>query len=232
MPSPSPSASRLSIDRWGALLVACTIAAALVGVVALGFDNDRLAVAGLVASMAFFGVFALYLIVSERRRHESRRGRAPGADDVPRVARRLDRRCLELARRARDPRPRLRRGAQALRRRPRSLSCRRTRRVAKGVGALGERHARPARCPRRADRGARARALGALSPLGPRARDRPRRLRRARVRERPPARRRARARGRARQADGAPDHGGAGRAQPPLPLPPRRPACSRCPGSR
>jgi signal transduction histidine kinase len=71
MPSPSPSASRLSIDRWGGLLVACTIVAALLGVVALGFDNDRLAVAGLVASMAFFGVFALYLIVSERRRHES-----------------------------------------------------------------------------------------------------------------------------------------------------------------
>jgi signal transduction histidine kinase len=71
MPSPSHSASRLSIDLWGGLLVACTIVAALVGAVALGFDNDRLAVAGLIVSTALFGLFALYLIVKERRRHES-----------------------------------------------------------------------------------------------------------------------------------------------------------------
>jgi signal transduction histidine kinase len=71
MPSPSHYASRLSIDVQGGLLVACTILAALVGAVGLAFGNDRLALAGFLVSTAFFGIFALYLIVKERRRHES-----------------------------------------------------------------------------------------------------------------------------------------------------------------
>jgi two-component system, NarL family, sensor kinase len=52
------------------LLVACTVGAALVGALGLAFGQPQVAAAGLVASTAFFGGFALYLIVSERRRHE------------------------------------------------------------------------------------------------------------------------------------------------------------------
>ncbi|HEX2045745.1 MAG TPA: histidine kinase [Gaiellaceae bacterium] len=53
------------------LLVACTMGAALVGAFGLAFDNDILAAGGLIAFTAFFGVFAVYLIGAERRRHES-----------------------------------------------------------------------------------------------------------------------------------------------------------------
>jgi signal transduction histidine kinase len=74
MPSPSLFANRSSTrglvaDARG-LLVVCTVGAALVGVFGLAFENYVVAVGGLVASTAFFGAFALYLIVSERRRHE------------------------------------------------------------------------------------------------------------------------------------------------------------------
>jgi signal transduction histidine kinase len=53
------------------LLVACTVGAAFVGALGLAYGATAVAVGGLVASTAFFGAFALYLIVSERRRHES-----------------------------------------------------------------------------------------------------------------------------------------------------------------
>jgi signal transduction histidine kinase len=52
------------------LLVAAIVAAALVA--AIGFVDDAvLAAAGLVGASAFAGAFAIYLIVAERRRHES-----------------------------------------------------------------------------------------------------------------------------------------------------------------
>jgi signal transduction histidine kinase len=53
------------------ILVGCTVGAALVGAFGLAFGEAAVAAGGLVASTAFFGAFALYLIVSERRRHES-----------------------------------------------------------------------------------------------------------------------------------------------------------------
>jgi signal transduction histidine kinase len=69
MPWPSPFATRLSTRARG-LLVACTVGAALVGAFGLAFDNYLVAAGGLIVSTAFFGAFAVYLIVSERRRHE------------------------------------------------------------------------------------------------------------------------------------------------------------------
>ncbi|MGH3045815.1 MAG: hypothetical protein ACRDNC_02260, partial [Gaiellaceae bacterium] len=51
-------------------MVGCTVGAALVGAFGLAFDSYAVAVAGLIASTAFFGAFAVYLIVTERRRHE------------------------------------------------------------------------------------------------------------------------------------------------------------------
>jgi signal transduction histidine kinase len=61
---------RLSRNARG-LLVACTVGSALVGALGLAFGEAEVAAGGLVASTAFFGAFALYLIVTERRRHES-----------------------------------------------------------------------------------------------------------------------------------------------------------------
>jgi signal transduction histidine kinase len=61
---------RLSRNARG-ILVACTVGAALVGALGLAFGEAPVAAGGLVASTAFFGAFALYLIVTERRRHES-----------------------------------------------------------------------------------------------------------------------------------------------------------------
>src|ERR687892_976037 len=52
------------------ILVACTVGAAFVGALGLAFDQHGIAAGGLVAATAFFGAFALYLIVTERRRHE------------------------------------------------------------------------------------------------------------------------------------------------------------------
>jgi signal transduction histidine kinase len=60
---------RLSRNARG-ILVGCTVGAALIGALGLAFDEPAVAAAGLVASTAFFGGFALYLIVAERRRHE------------------------------------------------------------------------------------------------------------------------------------------------------------------
>jgi signal transduction histidine kinase len=53
------------------ILVACTVGAALVGALGLAFDRLEVAVGGLIASTAFFGGFAVFLIANERRRHES-----------------------------------------------------------------------------------------------------------------------------------------------------------------
>jgi signal transduction histidine kinase len=52
------------------LLIAAIVAAALVAAIGL-VDNAVLAAAGLVGASAFAGAFAIYLIVAERRRHES-----------------------------------------------------------------------------------------------------------------------------------------------------------------
>jgi signal transduction histidine kinase len=60
---------RLATNARG-LLVACTVGAALVGALGLAFDQLEVAAGGLIASTAFFGAFAVYLIANERRRHE------------------------------------------------------------------------------------------------------------------------------------------------------------------
>jgi len=52
------------------ILVGCTVGAALVGALGLAFGEPAVAAGGLVASTTFFGAFALYLIVTERKRHE------------------------------------------------------------------------------------------------------------------------------------------------------------------
>jgi signal transduction histidine kinase len=73
MPSQSRFATRLSTDVGSGirgLLLACTVGAALVGALGLAFDTLEVAVGGLIASTTFFGAFAVYLIVNERRRHE------------------------------------------------------------------------------------------------------------------------------------------------------------------
>lgn len=54
-----------------AALVAATVVAATAGAIGLALDSSALATAGLIAATAFAGVFAVQLIVSERRRHES-----------------------------------------------------------------------------------------------------------------------------------------------------------------
>jgi signal transduction histidine kinase len=73
MPLRSPFAKRSSISRFGApvFLVGATCAAAAVGAFGLLVDSVSMAAAGLLAAVAFAGAFAVYLIVSERRRHES-----------------------------------------------------------------------------------------------------------------------------------------------------------------
>lgn len=73
MPLRSPSAKRSSIRRLGApvFLVGATCAAAAVGAVGLLFESVSLAAVSLLGVIAFAGAFAVFLIVSERRRHES-----------------------------------------------------------------------------------------------------------------------------------------------------------------
>src|SRR5688500_4791064 len=76
MPSPSRSAKRSSISdavrRIGpaGLLVAGAAVWATVGGIGLFIGSARLAAGALVAATAFAGAFAVFLIVSERRRHE------------------------------------------------------------------------------------------------------------------------------------------------------------------
>jgi signal transduction histidine kinase len=72
MPLRSLSASRSSISRQNVpgFLVAATVGCAVIGAVGWAVNRDALAAAGLIAATAFAGAFAVYLIVSERRRHE------------------------------------------------------------------------------------------------------------------------------------------------------------------
>jgi signal transduction histidine kinase len=70
MPSRSRSASQLSI-RAPAVLVAATVAAAVLGGIGWAVGHAGLAAGGLIAAAALAGAFAVYLIVSERRRHET-----------------------------------------------------------------------------------------------------------------------------------------------------------------
>jgi signal transduction histidine kinase len=69
MPSQSRSANRSSTDV-ASLLVAGAVLSAIAGAVGLALDIPALAATGVVAGTAFAGAFAVYLIVSERRRHE------------------------------------------------------------------------------------------------------------------------------------------------------------------
>lgn len=69
MPSQSPSANRSSTDV-ASLLVAGAVLSAIAGAVGLALEIPALAAIGVVAGTAFAGAFAVYLIVSERRRHE------------------------------------------------------------------------------------------------------------------------------------------------------------------
>jgi signal transduction histidine kinase len=69
MPSQSHSANRSSTD-FASLLVAGAVLSAIAGAVGLALDIPALAAVGIVAGTAFAGAFAVYLIVSERRRHE------------------------------------------------------------------------------------------------------------------------------------------------------------------
>jgi signal transduction histidine kinase len=61
----SPSSTRTS-----GLLAAATLAAAMVGAIGWAAEVDWLAATGLIVATALAGAFAVYLIVSERRRHE------------------------------------------------------------------------------------------------------------------------------------------------------------------
>jgi signal transduction histidine kinase len=69
MPSQSRSANRSSTD-FAPPLVAGAVLSAVAGAVGLAMDIPALAAAGVVAGTAFAGAFAIYLIVTERRRHE------------------------------------------------------------------------------------------------------------------------------------------------------------------
>jgi signal transduction histidine kinase len=69
MPSQSHSANRSSTD-FAPLLVAGAVLSAIAGAVGLVIDIAALAAAGVVAGTAFAGAFAIYLIVTERHRHE------------------------------------------------------------------------------------------------------------------------------------------------------------------
>ena len=78
MPSPSHSANRSSTSSGPAsarspavFLVAATVLAAIVGAVGWGVNQAPVAAGGLIAATALAGAFAVYLIVAERRRHET-----------------------------------------------------------------------------------------------------------------------------------------------------------------
>ena len=73
MPLRSLSASRSSISRKNVpgFLVAATVGCAVISAVGWALNREALATAGLIGATAFAGAFAVYLIVSERRRHES-----------------------------------------------------------------------------------------------------------------------------------------------------------------
>jgi signal transduction histidine kinase len=66
------SRSSISVSKnLPALLVAGTVLGAVVGALGWALDRSTLAAVGLIAATALAGAFAVYLIVSERRRHES-----------------------------------------------------------------------------------------------------------------------------------------------------------------
>lgn len=69
MPLRSRFASQSS-TRTAAALAGATVSAAVTGAIGWATDVDWLAAAGLVLATALAGAFAVYLIVSERRRHE------------------------------------------------------------------------------------------------------------------------------------------------------------------
>ena len=71
MPSRSLFAKRSSTSAAGPILVVAAVAAAVAAAIGWALDSGWLAAAGFVAGTAFLGAFAVYLIVSERRRHES-----------------------------------------------------------------------------------------------------------------------------------------------------------------
>jgi signal transduction histidine kinase len=73
MRSRSLFASRSSIRTRNlpGILVAGTVGCAVLGAIGWAVDRSEIAAIGLIAAMAFAGAFAVYLIVSERRRHES-----------------------------------------------------------------------------------------------------------------------------------------------------------------
>src|SRR6188474_458934 len=73
MPLRSLSASRSSISAKNlpGILVAATVGCAVISAVGWALNREALAAAGLIGATAFAGAFAVYLIVSERRRHES-----------------------------------------------------------------------------------------------------------------------------------------------------------------
>src|SRR2546422_8088699 len=73
-PAPMPWRSRFAkplSTNAAALLVGATGAAAVAGAIGLVAGVGSLAAVGLIAAIAFAGAFAVFLIVSERRRHES-----------------------------------------------------------------------------------------------------------------------------------------------------------------
>jgi signal transduction histidine kinase len=65
------SRSSISAKNLPGILVSATVGFAIVGAVGWAADRQALAAVGLIAATAFAGAFAVYLIVSERRRHES-----------------------------------------------------------------------------------------------------------------------------------------------------------------
>src|SRR5881396_36480 len=74
MRSRSLFASRSSISaktNLPGVLVAATVGFAVLGAIGWALGREAFAAAGLIAATAFAGAFAVYLIVSERRRHES-----------------------------------------------------------------------------------------------------------------------------------------------------------------
>jgi signal transduction histidine kinase len=106
MPSQSPSANRSSTD-FAPPLVAGAVLSAIAGAVGLAMDIPALAAAGVVAGTAFAGAFAIYLIVSERRRHEVAEGVLQAQASYLESLAAENARLLEEAREREDERARL-----------------------------------------------------------------------------------------------------------------------------
>jgi signal transduction histidine kinase len=65
------SRSSISAKNLPGILVGASVGCAVLGAIGWAVDRSALAAAGLIAATAFAGAFAVHLIVSERRRHES-----------------------------------------------------------------------------------------------------------------------------------------------------------------